>query len=296
MMRRSHANLLAVIIAVMGASGVKADESADKLAEQKKAAKANWALLEAGDPAIQETEHLLIHAPKDSQKRLKDLATKLEKSYALAVKTLKTTPKDDLWPGKLTVYLLADKEQFASFIRRVEKRRPQSGELGSQFVDNDMPHAVARPPAEKRDPSLESQAAEQIAAALLRKKIGVKVPLPEWVVSGFGRATVWRTAPTDKAVVAERRQAQTLVAAKKRTAKDIWGGSLEPEEIGVLRGSLADFLAYGPGASKFLAILNGFKPEENQTNRTTAQAFESANVKPETVETTWRQWVLRGGK
>jgi hypothetical protein len=295
-MRGRQVRLLAVCIVVLGASAVRADENADKLAEQKKAAKANWALLEAGDPAVHETQHLLLHAPQDMDKRLKDVGAKLEKSYALAVKALQIKPKDDLWPGKLTVYLLADGEQFTIFIRRVEKRRPETGELGSQFVDNDLPHAVARPPAAKRDPSLEGQAAEQIASALLRKKIGVKVPVPEWVISGFGRATVWRTTPTDKQAIADRKQAQALVAAKKRTAKDIWGGSLEPEEIGALRGSLTDFLAYGPGASKFLALLNGYKPGENQTSRTTEQALESANVKPDTVETSWRQWVLRGGK
>ena len=295
-MRGRQGHVIAVVIVAIAATGVKGDEKADKLAEQKKTAQANWALLEAGDPAIHLTEHLLLVAPKAMDKKLKELGAKLEKGYALAVKALQIKPKDELWPGKLTVYLLADREQFTAFVRRVEKRRPDAGELGSHFVDSDMPRAAASPPAGKRDPSIDAQAAEQIASALLRQKAGAKVPLPEWLVSGFGRATVWRTTPADRTVAAERKLAQGLVAVKKRTAKDIWGGSLDADEAGQLRGSLADFFAYGPGASKFAAFLNGFKPEENQTSRTTEQALESANVKPETLEQRWHDWILRGGK
>jgi hypothetical protein len=281
---------------VVGAAVAGRSENADKVAEQTKAARDNWALLEAGDVASHETEHLLIFAPKTFDKRLQTIGATLEKSFGLAVKALQIKPKDELWPGKLTVYLLNDREQFTAYVRRIDKRRLAEDELGSHFVEGDMPRAAASPARTKGDLSLENQAAAQIAAALLQKRAGAKVLLPEWLLLGFGRATVWRAAPTDKAVGADRKLAQALVTAKKRTAQDVWGGTLEAEESGVLRASLAEFLAYGPGASKFAALVDGFRPGENQESRTTEQAMVSASVDAKQVEARWGPWLLRGSR
>lgn len=283
-------------LTVLGVEAAQGPENADMVAEQKKAARDNWALLEAGDAASHETEHLLIFAPKTFDKRLSAIGTTLEKSFGLAVKALQIKPKDDLWAGKLTVYLLNDREQFTAYVRRIDKRRLAEDEMGSHFVDGEIPRAAGSPARTKVDLSLENQAAAQIAAALLQKKAGAKVLLPEWLLVGFGRATVWRAAPSDKAVGADRKLAQALVTAKKRTAQDVWGGTLEAEESGVLRASLAEFLAYGPGASKFPALVAGFKPGENQESRTIEQAMTSAGVDAKQVEARWAPWLLRGSK
>jgi hypothetical protein len=271
-------------------------ESKDVLAQQLKAAKDNWALVEAGDAAISESTHLILFGPKSLERRLKEIGGNLEKSYSLALKQLQLEPKEELWSGKLTVYLLANREQFTSFIRRIEKRRLEDDEVGSHSIEGDTPHAVAGPPRTKQDLSLEMQAAAQVANALLRKKAGAKTPLPVWLIAGFGRATAWRTWPTDKTVAAERKLAQALVAGKNRSATDVWENMLESEEAGVLRASMAEFIAYGPGAGKLVALLHGFKPEENQENRTTEQALESAGLDARTVAERWRVWVMRGGK
>lgn len=285
-----------MVAAMVFGRAVQAQETGQGPAAQKKAARDNWALLEAGEPANLETEHLIVLAPKTMERRLKEIGTNVEKAYALAIKATQAKPKEELWPGKLTVYLLPEREQFATFVRRVEKRRLSEEEAGTQFVDGDLPHAAASAPRSKTDLGLDHQAAAQVSAALVQKKAGAKVIVPEWLVQGFGRATAWRAAPADKAVLNERRLAKALIAGKNRTAADVWGGALEAEEAGVLRASLAEFLAYGPGASKFPALLSGFKPGENQDSRTIEQALESANLDPKAIEARWGAWALGTGK
>jgi len=282
-------------LASPGGAAIRAQETGDPLARQRKAAHDNWALLEAGAGASHETEHLLMYAPKAMDRRLKEIGGNLEKSYALAVKALQVK-KEEAWPGKLTVYLLPERDQLRSFVRRVESRRLEEEETGSHSGEADVPHAAASSPRSKGDLGIEHQAAAQVGAALLQRKAGAKVPLPDWIVLGFGRATAWRVAPADKAVLDDRRLVKALIGGKKRTAADVWDGTLETEEAGVLRASLAEFLAYGPGAAKFPALVTGFKPGENQESRTFAQALESSGLDAKVIEARWGPWALAGGK
>jgi len=281
--------------AFLGGGSIQSQEKGDPLDRQRKAARDNWASLEAGAGASHETDHLLIQAPKTMERRLKEIGGNLEKSYGLAVKALQID-KEEAWPGKLTVYLIPQRDQLTTFVRRIESRRLEDDESGTHGGENGLPHAAASAPRVKGDLGMEHQAAAQVAAALLQHKAGAKVPLPDWLVLGFGRATAWRAAPNDKAVLDDRRLAKALIAGKKRTAADVWDGTLEAEEAGVLRASLAEFLAYGPGAAKFPAIARGFKPGENQDSRTFLQALESAGLDPKAIEARWGPWAVAGGK
>jgi hypothetical protein len=283
--------IVLTVSGLLSATSLPADETADRIAEQKKTAVANWGLLDLGEPAMLETAHLLLYAPSSFEKRLKEWGPTLEKHYDLAKKALQIDEKDNKWwSGKLTVYGLAEREQFERFIRRIEKRRLESDEVGSYDVDNDAPHVVASPPRSKLDPPVEIQAAQQVASAMLQKKAGAKVPLPDWLVSGFGHATYYRALPSS-ATGAERHQAQVLVSKKKRTAANVWGSGLDVEEATVLRASLADYLAYGPGADKFPAFVAGFQPEENVERKTTEQALDAAGIKLDRLDKLWQTWV-----
>src|SRR5262245_55880674 len=200
--------LFALTFLLTAWSAAPADEA--KLAEQKKTAEGNWATVGAGDPAHVETAHLLIYAPKSFEKRLKDLGALLEKQHEQAHKAL-ALDKEEPLPGKVAVYLLPERTQFTAFVRRVEKRRLDPEDCGSHQLEGDSPHVAAGPPQEKTDPAVEAQAGEQIAQALLVKKAGRTVPLPNWLRTGFGRATAYRAAPRDRAVVEERKKAAALL-------------------------------------------------------------------------------------
>jgi hypothetical protein len=281
--------LAAALISVGGT--VWADEATDKIAAQKKAAEENWAQVEAGEMAHLETSHLLIYASKSMERKLRDMSATLEKHQEMARKALGYDEKNEPWPGKLTIYLFADREPFAAFVRRVEKRRVEAEDTGSHFVDSDSPHAVAGPPRHKKDLPMDNEIAEQSAAALLQKKAGKDVILPGWLLSGFGRATTYRIIPTNAAIRKERTVAAKLSATK--TAKDVWGETLDGDEAPILAASVADYLAYGPESSKFSKFVAGFKPDNGQEKKTAAQAFEAAGLTPEKLDAKWRIWVIK---
>jgi hypothetical protein len=281
--------LVAVLYSVSGT--VWADEAADKIAAQKKAAEENWAQAEAGEFAHLETPHLLIYGSKSLEKKLKDMGATLEKHQEMARKALVYDEKNEPWPGKLTIYLFADREPFAAFVRRVEKQRVEADDTGSHFVDSDAPHAVAGPPRHKKDLPMDDEIAEQSAAALLQKKAGKDVILPGWLLSGFGRATTYRIIPTNAAIRKERTAAAKLSASK--SAKDVWSETLDGDEAPILAASVADYLAYGPGSSKFSKFVGGFKPDNGQDKKTAAQALEAAGLTPEKLDAKWRVWVLK---
>jgi hypothetical protein len=98
--------------------------------------------------------------------------------------------------------------------------------------------------------------------------------------------------PADKMVRAEKALAAKLV--RVRTAMDVWGTQLKPDEALVLQGSLMDYLGYGPVASKLVKFLEGFKPEDNLPKKTVAQALEAADITPAALDAKWRAWAATG--
>ena len=198
-MRKVMRLTLAALVLVVGAGrGDEKDdekkEKEEKLAARKKAAEANWDAVEAGPWAMTETKHLIVIVPKAMEKRLKDVAGLLEKAHDQAKGALAFEKDKEPLPGKMIVYLLPGREQFRAFVRRVEKRRLESAEAGSFAAADEKLHAAASPGHAAGDLSLEGQAVAQVAAVLLVRKAGVKVPVSAWLVEGFGRATWYRVA------------------------------------------------------------------------------------------------------
>lgn len=264
-------------------------ENEEKVEQQKKAALANWDTVEAGPVAVYETKHLIVLAAKTMEKRLKDVGGLLEKGHDQARGVLAFEAGSEPYPGKIAVYLFPKQDQLRSFVRRVERRRVEGEEVGSHSATDEALHAAASPP-KGNDLSLEAQAAAQIGSLLLTRRAGTKVPLPDWLVEGFGRATWYRVAPRDKATLDDRRAATRY--SGKRTAKDIYDGLIEASEANPLRGSLADYVAYGPYSGKLPAFLKGFEPEENVERKSTAQALESAMIKWDRLDSGWKTWAL----
>jgi hypothetical protein len=286
--------LTAVLVLSPGAAWAADDEVKAKIAAQKKTAETVWTTIEAGDAApVHETSRVLLVAPKSEEKRLTTLGNLMDKAYDKACAALKIDPvKEAPWAGKLTVYITTEREHFTAFVRRIEKRRLETGEVGTFDADRDAPHALGGPPRTKADPSAEVQAIQQIGCALLQKKAGTKVPLPGWLLVGFGRATYYRVAPNDSAVANERKKAAALVRMG-RGCGDVFADRLSPDDGIPLGASMADFLAYGPGAKKFTEMVAAFRPEENQESRPIGQVLESLSMKVDQLDKSWRGWVPR---
>jgi hypothetical protein len=293
-MMRGHRWQLVGTAAVMlaAAAGLSADDKEDVARKQKDAAIANWKQLYNGDaPTYEETGHLLIVGPTSmTPRQFRELGASLERQFSTARSALGVKPSEELWTGKLTVYLITERSIFNTFMRTIAKKKPTVDDSGVFFLRGEQPLVAASPPQTRRDPSLEAQAGEQLAAAILSKRGGDG--LPEWLVAGFSRATAWRANPS--AYSGERQQVKRLLARGYK-ADDVWGGKLTADEAPVLRASLADFLAYGPGAKYFTKLLEGFKPDQTQRPKTTLEALKSVrNDYAEVVSTTWPGWALKG--
>jgi hypothetical protein len=281
------ATLLA--LALLAGPSFGADDKGKAVAQQKKAALDAWKAMELGEPAHAETEHLLIYAPKAMAPRLKAVGTQLEKYHEHAAKALNLDPKN-AYPGKVTVYLFASKDDVTTFARRIEKRRPMSGETASYLAEDDQLHAAAAPAAGKLAPPVEARAGEMVACVLLQRKAKPRTQLPEWLTQGFGRATSYKALGNGvRWVSEERKQARALV--RRHSASDVWDGKVEGEELMPLQASLAEFLSYGVGAARFEKLLAGFAPGEDMESKTTAQAIESSGVTVDRVNKTWKAWV-----
>jgi hypothetical protein len=275
------------LLAVLSGVATAQEERAKQVLQQKKAGQAAWKSLEAGEAAFAETKDLLIFAPKAVQPRLKLIGALLEKYHDQAIKATGLDPKEG-YPGKITIYLLSDKEQLTAFARRVEKRRPMAGETGSFQALDERLHAAAFAAVRKPPVPVEARAGEMLAALVLQRKAGRATALPDWLLTGFGRATSYQVSPREKFVVEDLKQSKAL--RKKREASAVWGGTLEAEEADALGASLAEFMAYGPGRKRFARFVDGFKPGENMATKTTPQALEEAGLTPEKVAKAWKNW------
>ncbi len=289
---RSFRGLMLALAVGLAGTAMAADpaSSADEL---KKRAEANWDTVGAGKPVLYETKHFLVCAPEAMAKRLKDVGELLEKHHDKAKEALqferKEENKGEVLPGKVTVYLFPEREQFTAFVRRIEGRRLLPEETGSYAAADAKLHVAASPPRSKQGWSVESQACEQAASLMLARRAGVRTILPEWLVAGFGRATYYRVAPRDRAVLSDRGQAAAL--SRKHSAADIWDGKVSADEADALQGSLVDFLAYGPASRAFPKFVAGFAPEERIEKKTAAQAFDTAGLKPDRIAASWKKWV-----
>ena len=285
---RSTLLLLAGLMLATPTRAAADDEKAKKLAEQKAALDAGWKALDAGESATHESDLFLIAAPKAMGPKLKAAAGSLAKYHAVAAKALGLDLKT-AYPGKITVYLLPETTSMPAFARRVEKRRPDAGETASYMPADDKLHVAAAPT--KGGVSAEARAGEMLAALLMARKAGVRTALPGWLVEGFGRATTYQVMPADKTVLADKKKVRAL--AKKKNAKDVWGGALDAEEGAVMQASVAQYIAYVGGAARFAKFVEGFKPGENMDAKTAAQAMEMAGISGDKVDKGWKAWAAK---
>ena len=243
---------------------------------------------------MHQTKHFLLVAPEALNKQLTDFGQVLEKHYDKAQEALqfevKEEDKGEVLPGRVVVYLFGERDHFKAFVRRIEARRLLPEESATFHAADDKLHIAVSPPSGRQGLPIEIQACEQAASLLLARRAGVRTRVPDWLVSGFGRATYYRVAPRDKAVLADRALAAKL--SRKHSAEEIWNSQIAADEADALQGSLVDFLAYGPGSRAFPKLVAGFAPEENQERKTAAQAFAAANLKPALVAKRWKSWAL----
>lgn len=283
--------LILIIALTSDATLCAQEENKDPLKEQKKRAEDNWKMLDAGPLAHLETENLLIYAPMDLKEKLASIGKFYEKCYSGASKLL-FTEEGDQWKGKLTIYLFSKSTQYGTFVRRIEGRRVEGIESATTSVEDDKLHIAAGPPRDSDGPRVEVRAAQLIGSAVIQRKAGSRSTLPNWLRRGFGIATYQRALggkhPTVKNA---RREAAVYVLRGRKTAKDVWMGTLSEKEEEALEPSLADYLSYGPGRKQINNLVKAAGRTGVGTRNTFETALTSVKLTAESVESGWRRWV-----
>jgi hypothetical protein len=261
------------------------DETAAAIAKQKQTAEANCRTLQLAPLSKAESANFLVYGASP-EPRLKVLATNLERQYSTAAKGLQFEKDNKPWPGKLAVYVFADRGQFRSFVRQIEKRSPDDGDQGSAKVQGETPH-IAVAPGQGRDAvTADTQAGYEVAVALMAVR-SKGTQLPEWLTQGFARATAAQAANSPAGV---RKRVARQLAARSKPA-EAWNDMLSIEQRLPLATSIADYLFYGKGLSRPADFLLGFRPDDEKPMKTAADALEAVKLTPEKFEAGYLAWL-----
>ena len=284
--------------ALLGAAG-RADETADKLAKQRVAVKAN---LKAGKVALNtaETADLIVSAPYPAE-RVAKVAAEVQKAYAAAAKTLKYEPKDPPLAGKLAVYVIADPKAYKIFLLQAMKRSPRGKEAVESDLRSETPQMVINAGADEKptEAGVTAQASRAVAAAILSVKAGTTTGdagLPTWVEAGFGNAVTLRAEGNAAKLAAHTAKVKALASKSRGAALQLKAvyGDAPSADAELVTTSFLEYLVFGPGAEKFPELLTALKAGEGNEAPTIWTAFTALEWKVETVEAAWRKWVLTG--
>ncbi len=243
------------------------------------------------EPVIAEGKNIVILTPKTSGKRAQEWIALAEKHRELAIQTL-DLDESDTQEAKLGIFLWANPDQFKTYLRRVEKRSPEKGDL-VEINSGDWVLRAATTVGSVKDGLLSDHRAGELAAAMMVGRKAKKAnKIPEWLVLGFGRATTWKIAKqTLKPLVEERRKVALL--SKKWNGWQVLCGDAHGPEAPAMQASAVYYLAFGPTASKFPKFVEGYQLDDNNTTRSLDQVLEFSGVEKDTFSTGWQKWAVR---
>jgi hypothetical protein len=279
----------------------KDDEAKERLAAIKKQKDSAESKIKASKLKMSqaETDSLLVFSPLSEEKTTK-MAASMQKSHALATKTLKIDAPGP-WKGKLTVMLFQENRQFKSFVLDALKRPTQGRETMTMELKGDFPTVLIGSGLGEKptDATMNSEAAGAVATAVLNRKAGVgtsaiNFQLPEWLASSFGRVIYART---DSTRLGNFRSKVKSVYGKSNgqqfKAMNVWDAP-PIADLDVIQASFVDYLAFGPLNSKFVAFAQAFKPEDENRPPDVASVLTAQEWKAEDLEAGWKKWVLTG--
>lgn len=260
----------------------------EKLPPASDRAKEIWSTVSKTPYALAANDHLAIVTPKTQEKKASEYLATAEK-YRQAAARAAGYASDAPWAAPLVVLVLPGKDEFGTYVRRVQKRMLETGETSSWSIDDGQLHAGLFLRGGKNMAPSDAQVGELVAACVAARRIGEKNPSPDWIADGFGRATSHKLSlPTHR---------QFLVSDKKRAnnacrslSSAPWADSAGGDDGAAARDSLMYLIAYGTFAEKFPNFLNSFRPDENQEKVEVEAAMTKAGITPNSTWTSWKSW------
>jgi hypothetical protein len=242
---------------------------------------------------IQQAEAVTVAMPQSLTKQMPVVIAGVNRYHAAA---LKGTGRQaaDFWGKRPVVVVFTERNQFASHVRRVEKRSFDTADRASIVVGEDQPAVGVwlETPNTRTGlpPSVEIQVGEKLAAAVLARAAGAKNPVPAWLPEAFGRATSFQAAgPSGRSYLAEIRRNAQLYARNQREAP--WNAMAEGVQAQSAQAAFAYWIAYGPRAGKMAVLAKQFTPEENQERVEFPQALQKAQLSGDQTLGSWQDWV-----
>jgi hypothetical protein len=230
--------------------------------------------------------------------RLKTIADSLSKTNKTARTALQFDEKDEPWKGKLTIYYLPERKDFAQFMRLVAGERTDGNYHIA--VRSDEPYVIGGGDldAKATDGDIGAEMGQLLASAMMQAKVGTTAAIPPWVRGGLGRAVAYRAEGVNgKRYGAYKSQARTAVLGgggkPGAPIADVW--TSDRADGAMLATSLMDFFAFGPGKANFGKFLSSLRPDENGNQPDIAKVIEDAGwKKPTDLEAAWKKWVAAG--
>ncbi|QEL19671.1 hypothetical protein [Limnoglobus roseus] len=295
---RTRPSLLLGLTFVLTVLPVWAADGDKKVESQKAAATANLSKAGLKKVATVETANLLVISSLPEAKT-KPLAEAAQKVFTFSRAALKLDEKEELWPGKLTVVVLADSREYTSYIRVATQQRPDGKDWFSINTRGETPTAsvFVDLDGKPKDADVQATVSAIVAATLLNKKAGTNTttgPLPEWAQIGFGKVMVARSVG-GAALSDYRSKSKALLTGKKAAPvriADVWGG-VKTKDSDLAAASLVEYMLYGTEGDKFFAFVAGFKPTETVAMPTIDSALEAAGWKWDNLEVGWKVWASK---
>jgi hypothetical protein len=253
-------------------------------------------------PAAVETDGILMYGSvPDAQ--AKALADNLQRVYQASRNALNFAADDALWPGKLTVVVLSDAQQFADYYQKVTGRLPADGQTSATSIQGDMPYLIIGPAtgttAATFDPS--RAAATMMAAAVLNRRAGTGAgngTLPVWLTGGFAEGMIARTSDDSNALSTYRNTMRTAVLgdpngnARMAVLAESWSNRQTPANT-ARSAAFVEYLMDRMSPAQFNRFLGAFREVEGQPPPTLATALRTLPLSRVSIETDFKVWAAQ---
>ena len=253
-------------------------------------------------PAAVETDGILMFGSvPDNQ--AKALADTLQRVYQASRNTLSFGADDALWPGKMTVVVLSDPQQFADFYQRVAGRPPAQGQTSASSIQGDMPYLIIGPSTDTVPGSFDPTRAAtgMMAAAVLNRRAGTGVgngTLPPWLTGGFAEGMIARTADDPNAVSTYRNTMRTAVLGdpnwnpRMAVLAESWNVPRTPASA-ARSAAFVEYLMERNSTAQFDRFLAAFRQVEGQPPPTLASALRTLPLSRVSMETDFKVWAAQ---
>ncbi len=275
--------------------------------EKKQIAFAEAALTKAGidKQAMMEVDNFRFYGSIAKEKAT-PLAKALARYASTTTKLARYKDDDKPWQGKLTVFVIAERAKYATFVRNNEERRAEGDEKSSMSAKGDTPY-VAITTEGLKPGEMETKLIEELEGAILSRKVGATAKFPAWFTEGFHKLVSLKTNP------ATYTQFKNSVKAKL-SPKGMWAGielryitgelwptdrKLDLKDELTLRTSFVDYLLNGLTDAKSEMVLNSFRVTDEMPMPGVMGLAAIVEVKEgeswmTKVEYAWKSWYVTG--